>query len=173
MKPPLVKLLRSGRRPVIAFFDEICPESALALYEIIAKVRESPLLLLSSPGGDVSLMAGLGTALAKKYPELEVRVVGTAQSAALDLLQFAALRTATPCATFMSHPSSIETTVTAETAKATSRLLENGDEKLLRLYAKRTGKPLKTWRNWFRIERNFDAEKALELGLVDSIVGEI
>jgi len=173
VKSPLVRVLRSGDRPAWALFDEISAESALELYAAIATTEGSPLILLDSPGGSVSLMLGLGSALAAKYPSLEIRVVGGAQSAAVDLLQFAALRTASPGAWFLTHPTSSDIPLTSGTAKSAARRLEDDDERIYKLYERRTGRPVRFWKRHFSRERTFGVDEALELGLIDRVVGEL
>lgn len=129
-------------------------------------------LLLNSEGGEVEGTLGWIHEARKKLELLEIRVVGTAQSAAVHLLQAAGEggRTAVPSATFFTHPMVTSVDVHPAGAYSLARNMGALNKHWLEAVASRSGRTVDFWNRWFQTDHFFDAKRALSLGLIDHIV---
>lgn len=155
-----------------ALFGPIDSPTILDIYQALARSprREDITWLVSSPGGDATLASGLIHQLRKSRTSLELRVVGEAASAAVDLLLAGTERTAVPSAQFLTHPTTFSGDVTPDNAREAADCLRTADEWILRQLSRRSQKTLRFWRSFFARERFFDAKEALRLGFIDEIL---
>jgi len=155
-------------------FGDIDATSVPLLYQAI--ITTSPttetLLLLDSSGGDIVLADGLIHSLSEKFGNyLEIRIVGTASSAAVDLLQAGGLRTALPGAEFFTHPIRAADQVEATCASSFAASLRRVRDRQAARFAARTGHGSRRyWRDFFATDRYFGAQEALSLGIVDHVL---
>jgi len=162
------------KNDVWSLFGPLNPQTATGLFKALVKAKpaEHQCLLLDSEGGEVELTLGLIHELRKKLPNLEVRVVGTAASAAVHLLQAGGdgLRTAVPSARFYTHPVRLVEDLSPGTGYRVARALKDINEHWTLLLEERTGFTATWWRDFLKEEQWFGVKKALELRLIDEVV---
>jgi len=134
-----------------------------------------PLTLeLNSPGGEIvegfALFDEL-TKLRRDGHHLTIRVRGNACSMAAILLQAADKREIGPTSFIMLHRAAFGAVGSAFEVEDTVELVKRFEETIIKILVQRTGKDRKIWDDFFKQRRDiwFDAEGALEAGLVDEI----
>jgi ATP-dependent protease ClpP protease subunit len=146
-----------------------CREILLAAHTV---PHDRPLLfLIDSEGGLAHSTLGLLREL-KPFTAIETRAIGTCASAAVHLLQAGQKRTAYNHAAFFTHALSLEgADVSSATADDLAASFARDHSAWIdALYARTRKKSKKFWHSFFQVDRNFNAEEALKLGLVDEII---
>lgn len=129
------------------------------------------LILLETCGGLAHGTLGLLRELAP-FKSVETRAIGAIGSAGVHLLQAGTRRTCYPHVEFFTHGIQCEPG-TVETANASSfaaQLSHSLDHWIAILTQKTKKRRPKFWRDWFLVDRWFDATEAFNLGLVDEIL---
>jgi ATP-dependent Clp protease, protease subunit len=137
------------------------------------------LILINSPGGNLGDGLGIYDALVNHGGHVTGRVVGEACSAACILLQACDTREATKHSTIMHHVGSAEVEGHARNVHLFSdfykKQLDMVDDIMVARIQQVPGKAItkQTWRNRNAWDTYLTAEEAKEVGLIDTIVGEI
>ena len=147
------------------------PMGQSLLHAIYNSDRGRILFLLETPGGLAHLTLGLLKELEPLAPGLETRAIGSCASAGVHLLQAGSRRTAYPHTQFFTHAISADTVVNTTNAKNVAISFEQDLDAWVEVIRRRTPKKRPAfWKHWFQLDRYFDAQEALSLGLIDAIV---
>jgi ATP-dependent protease ClpP protease subunit len=164
------KVLNQSNWALIGPIDE---DAAMEMYRAVCATprTKEPLLLIDSAGGFTGLTCGLIHHIRKKFPLFETRVIGEAMSAAVDLVLAGNVRSAVPTAMFFTHASTANWEVRPYNADQVAAVMRNHEEWVYKLYRKLTKKKsLKFWRDFFVRDRFFDAQEALDLGVLTHLL---
>lgn len=127
---------------------------------------------VNSPGGSVFAARAIEQAIREHSSRIIVHVDGYAASAASFLIMAADEIKMAPGAFIMIHKAWTIAFGNADELLRTAGLLEQIDGSLVRTYAERTEQDADEITAWMQAETWFDAERAVELGFADEIVGE-
>jgi ATP-dependent protease ClpP protease subunit len=124
---------------------------------------------INSPGGDIFEGAAIHNALKNHAGNVEVRIDGTAASAASFIAMAADSVVIEANATMMIHEGSALCVGNAQDMRDAADLLDLLSDSIASMYAARAGGTTAEWREKMRAETWFNADQALTAGLVDSI----
>ncbi|MBI1754953.1 ATP-dependent Clp protease proteolytic subunit [Candidatus Azambacteria bacterium] len=133
---------------------------------------EQIILYLSTPGGDVTPALDVYDIIRHSRAPVEGRVYRMAKSAGALVLQACASRKAMPHAEIMMHSISVrkklfELEEDSEKALKDAKWLQ---QRTFEIFQERTKRPLEELKRVFREEKSFNAQEALEFGLIDEIL---
>jgi ATP-dependent protease ClpP protease subunit len=130
-------------------------------------------LCLSSPGGvpDQAFYAYEVLVAQSSQVELVTHNLGTVQSAAMILFLAGTKRYAVPNATFLVHATTHNTggSVTIDHVTYGAASIEADDVRAMTIMAERTGKDMKTVRQWFRGQKLRDTTFASEVNIISEV----
>lgn len=129
-------------------------------------------ILINSFGGCWYNGMAIYDTIKQASAHVDAYVVGSAMSMGSIILQAADKRYIYPNAALMIHDGSEELTGTARTVLNWSRRIEESLTTMYEIYSEKSGKPVSFWRKRCANDFIMSAQEALELGLVDEIVGE-
>lgn len=158
--------------------DETMASARRELVRLFADEPEKPILLvITSSGGAVAGMFALMDTIAHLCASgatIDGMVEGYAMSCAALLLQACSRRYAGPNATVMVHGFSYTRGGDLANHAAFRHWVETGTERTVELLGARTRRDSAYWRELMQRSepRYFTAREALEIGLIDEIVGE-
>jgi ATP-dependent Clp protease protease subunit len=126
-------------------------------------------LRVNSPGGSVFAARAIEQALREHKSQIIAHIDGLAASAASFLVMGADEIIAAPGSFIMIHKAWTIAWGNADDLVSTAALLEQIDGSLVKTYAARTKQESKQIADWMKVETWFEADKAAELGFVDSV----
>lgn len=129
-------------------------------------------LHLNSPGGDVFDGLAIYQALRNHSGETTVVVDGVAASIASVIAMGADKVVMAPKATMMIHEGWTAAVGNSADMRKLADLLDKTSANIASVYADRTGQPADFWRDRMRDETWYNADEALEAGLIDEIEGK-
>jgi len=133
---------------------------------------ESITILINSFGGCWYNGMAIYDCIKQANVHIDAYVIGSAMSMGSVILQAADKRYAYPNATLMIHDGAEDLHGTARTVLSWSKTIEKALENMYKIYAGRSGKTVAFWRKKCANDYIMTAREALELGLIDEIVGE-
>lgn len=127
---------------------------------------------LNSPGGDIFDGLAIYQALKNNKATVNVKVDGLAASIASVIAMAGDTITMGPKASMMIHDGWTVGVGNAAELRKTADLLDKQSDIIASVYADRTGQPADFWRDRMREENWYNAQEALDAGLVDQIEGQ-
>lgn len=128
-------------------------------------------LRINSPGGLVFEAVAIYTALKRHPATVDVHVDGLAASAASFVAMAGDSVEIEKPAKMMIHDARGIVIGNAEDMRAMGVLLDELSDTIADIYADRTGKPSKQWRDAMKAETWYSAEQAVNSGLADRVAG--
>lgn len=124
---------------------------------------------VNSPGGDIFEGAAIHNALKNHAGNVEVRIDGSAASAASFIAMAADSVVIEANATIMIHEGSALCVGSAQDMRDAAEILDLLSDTIAEMYAAKAGGTAAEWREKMRAETWYNADQALAAGLVDSI----
>lgn len=124
---------------------------------------------VNSPGGDVFEARAMAAAIVAHPGQVHMHIDGLAASAATYFALSGNTCSITTGGMMMVHECWTLAYGNKRELRKTADLLDQIDDTIIDDYARRTGKPVDEVRGWVEAETWFKAERALELGFVDSV----
>ena len=166
---------KAGETPAIYIYDEIgyFGDSAKGFSDALKEVDSDTLdVHLNSPGGDIFDGLAIYQSLKNHPARVTVHIDGLAASIASVIAQAGDRIVIGPKASMMIHDGWTMTVGNAADLRSTADLLDKQSDIIASVYADRTGQPADFWRERMSSDTWYNAEEALEAGLVDEIEGQ-
>lgn len=166
---------KAGESPKLYIFDEIgyFGHTAKGFADDLNELDSDELTVhLNSPGGDIFDGLAIYQALKNHKANVTVVVDGLAASIASVIAMAADKLVMAPKATMMIHDGWSITCGNAADMRKTADLLDKQSEIIASVYADRSGQPADFWRDRMRDETWYNAQEALDAGLIDEIEGQ-
>lgn len=166
---------KADETPKLYIYDEIgyFGDSAKALVDQLRDVKGDELEVhLNSPGGDIFDGLAIYQALKDHPAKVTVHVDGLAASIASVIAQAGDRIVMAPKASMMIHDGWTMAVGNAADMRKTADLLDKQSQIIASVYADRTGFTADFWRERMSSDTWYDANEALEAGLVDEVEGQ-
>lgn len=166
---------KAGETPALYIYDEIgyFGDSAKDLVNELKAVQGDRLdVHLNSPGGDIFDGLAIYQALKDHPAAVTMHIDGLAASIASVIAQAGDRIVMAPKASLMIHDGWTMSVGNAADMRKTADLLDKQSDIIASVYADRSGQPADFWRARMAEDTWFNAEEALEAGLVDEIEGQ-
>lgn len=164
-----------GRHAEIYIFDEIgyFGHTAKGFADDLDEIDSDELTVhINSPGGDIFDGLAIYQALKNHKARTTIVVDGLAASIASVIAMAADRLVMAPKSTMMIHDGWSITCGNAADMRKTADLLDKQSEIIASVYADRSGQPADFWRDRMRDETWYNAQEALDAGLIDEIEGQ-
>lgn len=164
-----------GRHAEIFIYDEIgyFGDSAKAFAKALNELDTDELTVhINSPGGDIFDGLTIYQALKDHKAKVTVKVDGLAASIASVIAMAADELIMAPKATMMIHDGWSMIAGNAGELRKLADLLDKQSEIIASIYGDRSGQPADFWRDRMRDETWYNAQEALDAGLIDQIEGQ-
>lgn len=166
---------KAGETPEIFIYDEIgyWGDNAKDFANALAKIDSGEVVVhLNSPGGDIFDGLAIYQALKNHKASVTVVVDGLAASIASVIAMAADRLVMAPKATLMIHDGWTMGVGNAAELRKLADLLDKQSDIIASVYADRSGQPADFWRDRMRDETWYNAQEALDAGLIDEIEGQ-
>ena len=166
---------KAEKNPEIYIYDEIgyFGHTAKGFADDLAEITADTLTVhLNSPGGDIFDGLAIYQALKDHPAQVTVKVDGLAASIASVIAMAADTLVMAPKATMMIHDGWSIACGNAADMRKTADLLDKQSEIIASVYADRSGQPADFWRDRMRDESWYNAQEALDAGLIDEVEGQ-
>lgn len=166
---------KAGEKPALYIYDEIgyFGQTAKGLASDLAELDTDELdVHLNSPGGDIFDGLAIYQALKDHKAKVTVHVDALAASIASVIAMAADRIVMSPKATMMIHDGWSVSCGNAADMRKMADLLDKQSEIIASVYADRSNQPADFWRDQMREETWYNAQEALDAGLVDEIQGQ-
>lgn len=166
---------KADSTPEIFIYDEIgyFGNTAKGFADDLGEIDSDELILhLNSPGGDIFDGLAIYQALKSHKAKVTVVVDGLAASIASVIAMAADRLVMAPKSTMMIHDGWTVSAGNAADLRKVADLLDKQSDIISSVYADRSGQPADFWRDRMRDETWYNAQEALDAGLIDEIEGE-
>lgn len=166
---------KAGETPEIFIYDEIgyWGDNAKDFANSLTAIDAPEVIVhLNSPGGDIFDGLAIYQALKNHKASVTVVVDGLAASIASVIAMAADRLVMAPKATMMIHDGWTMGVGNAAEMRKMADLLDKQSEIIASVYADRSGQPVDFWRDRMREETWYNAQEALDAGLIDEIEGQ-
>jgi ATP-dependent protease ClpP protease subunit len=166
---------KADQKPEIYIFDEIgyFGHTAKGFSDDLNELDVDELTVhINSPGGDIFDGLAIYQALKNHKAKVTVRVDGLAASIASVIAMAADTLIMAPKSTMMIHDGWSITCGNSADMRKTADLLDKQSDIIASVYADRSGQPTDFWRDRMRDETWYNAQEALDAGLIDEIEGQ-
>lgn len=166
---------KAEETPKIYIYDEIgyWGNSAKDFADELNKIDSAELVVhLNSPGGEIFDGLAIYQALKNHKASVTIMVDGLAASIASVIAMAADRLVMAPKATMMIHDGWTMGVGNAAEMRKLADLLDKQSEIIASAYADRTGQDANFWRDRMRDETWYNAQEALDAGLIDEIEGQ-
>lgn len=166
---------KAGSKPELYIYDEIgyFGHTAKGLADDLAAIDADELTVhLNSPGGDIFDGLAIYQALKDHRASVTVRVDGLAASIASVIAMAADRLVMAPKSTFMIHDGWSMTAGNAADMRKLADLLDKQSDIIASVYSDRAGQTTDFWRDRMKDETWYNAQEALDAGLIDEIEGQ-
>ncbi len=166
---------KAGQSPELYIYDEIgyFGDSAKDLTNALADIDSDTLTVhLNSPGGDIFDGLAIYQALRDHKANVTVKIDGLAASIASVIAMAGDTIVMSPKASFMIHDGWTVGVGNAAELRKTADLLDKQSDIIASVYADRSAQPVDFWRDRMREETWYNAQEALDAGLVDEVEGQ-
>lgn len=166
---------KADKNPEIFIYDEIgyFGHTAKGFADDLGEITADELTVhLNSPGGDIFDGLAIYQALKNHSAKVTVHVDGLAASIASVIAMAADHLVMAPKATMMIHDGWSMSVGSAQDMRKMADLLDKQSDIIASVYADRTGQPADFWRDRMRDETWYNAQEALDAGLVDEVEGQ-
>lgn len=142
------------------------------LSEVIANTKEADeiTILINSPGGESNTALGIFDLLNSCNRKSIGVVSGIAHSGASLILQACKIRMMTRNSNLMLHKSTVQVGGAVDNAQEALNALRKVDEKYYEIYADKSGENFSKISEMAHKDKYFNAQEALDAGLIDEIV---
>lgn len=164
-----------GERPALYIYDEIgyFGQTAKGLSDDLRELSSDTLdVHINSPGGDIFDGLAIYQALKAHPANVTVRIDGLAASIASVIAMAGDKVIMAPKSSMMVHDGWTMAVGSAKEMRKTADLLDKQSDIIASVYADRTGQPVEFWREVMSEDSWYNAEEALEAGLIDEIEGK-
>ena len=169
------RIQNKATKPEIFIYDEIgyFGHTAKGFADDLGEITADELTVhLNSPGGDIFDGLAIYQALKDHKAKVTVRVDGLAASIASVICMAADTLIMAPKATMMIHDGWSMGVGNAADLRKLADLLDKQSDIIASVYSDRTGQPTDFWRDRMRDETWYNAQEALDAGLIDQIEGQ-
>ncbi|HXK36704.1 MAG TPA: ATP-dependent Clp protease proteolytic subunit [Candidatus Paceibacterota bacterium] len=162
------------RGAIVTIYGSIDERVECRVMDSLGRMAKDPpkllTLVLNSPGGFFVSSFTIQMALEDLPMPVEGLVFGQAASGCFSILQRCSWRAAMADASLTHHaPTMTGWRIDHPEYEHYSKLLRELFELELEHLSRRSGQPIKQWREWASDERRFTAEEAFGLGIIDAI----
>lgn len=162
-------------KPEIFIYDEIgyFGHTAKGFSDDLGEITADEMTVhLNSPGGDIFDGLAIYQALKSHPAKVTVKVDGLAASIASVIAMAADKLVMAPKATMMIHDGWSMSVGNAGDMRKMADLLDKQSDIIASVYADRSGQPTDFWRDRMRDETWYNAQEALDAGLIDEVEGQ-
>lgn len=169
------RIQNKATKPEIFIYDEIgyFGHTAKGFSDDLADITADELTVhLNSPGGDIFDGLAIYQALKDHSAKVTIKVDGLAASIASVIAMAADELVMAPKSTMMIHDGWSMGVGNAHDLRKLADVLDKQSDIIASVYSDRTGQPSDFWRDRMRDETWYNAQEALDAGLIDQIEGQ-
>ena len=166
---------KAGETPALYIYDEIgyFGDSAKSLVDQLNQIDGGQIdVHLNSPGGEIFDGLAIYQALKNHPAKITVRIDGLAASIASVIAMAGDKIVMAPKASLMVHDGWTMAVGSAKDMRKTADLLDKQSDIIASVYAEKTNQSAEFWREIMSDDAWYNAEEALEAGLINEIEGQ-